>query len=129
MNMITESEELILNLLWRDEKLSVMQIVKALEAQKNWSKQTIISFLKRMEKKGTVAFTTQGRTKYYYAVIKREEVIRTETKGLMDRFFGGNMGAMVSYMVKETEITKEDIRELRALLQDLKQEDSDEKTI
>ena len=80
MNMITESEELILNLLWRDEKLSVMQIVKALEAQKNWSKQTIISFLKRMEKKGTVAFTTQGRTKYYYAVIKREEVIRTETK-------------------------------------------------
>ena len=33
MNMITESEELILNLLWRDEKLSVMQIVKALEAQ------------------------------------------------------------------------------------------------
>lgn len=39
------------------------------------------------------------------------------------------MGAMVSYMVKETEITKEDISELRALLQDLKQEDSDEKTI
>ncbi|MDE7200613.1 MAG: BlaI/MecI/CopY family transcriptional regulator [Lachnospiraceae bacterium] len=122
MNKITESEEIILNLLWQKESLSIMQMVKALETQKNWSKQTIISFLKRMEQKGTVAFFVQGRTKYYYAVIKREDVIRTETKGLMDRFFGGKMGAMVSYMVKESEISKEDIQELQTLLQKLKED-------
>ena len=121
MNTITESEEIILNLLWQKEMLSIMQMVKALENQKNWSKQTIISFLRRMEKKGTVSYFVQGRTKYYYAVIKREEVIRKETKGLMDRFFGGKMGAMVSYMVRESEISQDDIQELRNLLQELKE--------
>ena len=126
MNTITESEEIILNLLWQKEMLSIMQMVKALENQKNWSKQTIISFLRRMEKKGTVSYFVQGRTKYYYAVIKREEVIRKETKGLMDRFFGGKMGAMVSYMVRESEISQDDIQELRNLLQEL-QEDNDGK--
>lgn len=126
MNTITESEEIILNLLWQKEMLSIMQMVKALENQKNWSKQTIISFLRRMEKKGTVSYFVQGRTKYYYAVIKREEVIRKETKGLMDRFFGGKMGAMVSYMVRESEISQDDIHELRNLLQELK-EDNDGK--
>lgn len=44
MNMITESEELILNLLWRDEKLSVMQIVKALEAQKTGQSRPLYPF-------------------------------------------------------------------------------------
>ena len=126
MNTITESEEIILNLLWQKEMLSIMQMVKALENQKNWSKQTIISFLRRMEKKGTVSYFVQGRTKYYYAVIKREEVIRKETKGLMDRFFVGKMGAMVSYMVRESEISQDDIQELRNLLQELK-EDNDGK--
>ena len=126
MNTITESEEIILNLLGQKEMLSIMQMVKALENQKNWSKQTIISFLRRMEKKGTVSYFVQGRTKYYYAVIKREEVIRKETKGLMDRFFGGKMGAMVSYMVRESEISQDDIQELRNLLQELK-EDNDGK--
>lgn len=126
MNTITESEEIILNLLWQKEMQSIMQMVKALENQKNWSKQTIISFLRRMEKKGTVSYFVQGRTKYYYAVIKREEVIRKETKGLMDRFFGGKMGAMVSYMVRESEISQDDIQELRNLLQELK-EDNDGK--
>ena len=126
MNTITESEEIILNLLWQKEMLSIMQMVKALENQKNWSKQTIISFLRRMEKKGTVSYFVQGRTKYYYAVIKREEVIRKETKGLMDRLFGGKMGAMVSYLVRESEISQDDILELRKLLQELK-EDNDGK--
>ncbi len=126
MNTITESEEIILNLLWQKEMQSIMQMVKALENQKNWSKQTIISFLRRMERKGTVSYFVQGRTKYYYAVIKREEVIRKETKGLMDRFFGGKMGAMVSYMVRESEISQDDIQELRNLLQELK-EDNDGK--
>ena len=46
---ITESEELIINLLWEKGSLSVMQIVQELEKEKNWSKQSIISFLKRME--------------------------------------------------------------------------------
>ena len=59
-------------------------------------------------------------------MIKREEVSRKETKGLMDRFFGGKMGAMVSYMVRESEISQDDNQELRNLLQELK-EDNDGK--
>lgn len=52
MNMITESEELILNLLWRDEKLSVMQIVKALEAQKKLVKADHYILFKENGKEG-----------------------------------------------------------------------------
>lgn len=124
MNLITESEEVIMNLLWDNGKMSVMQIVRKLQDKKGWSKQSVISFLRRMEQKGTVSYVMQGRTKYYFAVIPRNEVVREETRGILNRFFGGKLGAMVSYMASESELTKEDIQELRDFLQELKEEDN-----
>ena len=99
---ITESEEVIMNLLWEKGSLSVMQIVQELEGEKNWSKQSVISFLKRMEQKGTVTYIMQGRTKFYSAVAKKEDMVR-----------------------KETKITSEDIQELKQLLKKLEEEDCD----
>lgn len=122
---ITESEELIINLLWEKGSLSVMQIVQELEKEKNWSKQSIISFLKRMEQKGTVTYIMQGRTKFYSAIAKKEDIVRKETKGILNRFFDGKLGSMVSYMAKETKITGEDIQELKQLLEKLEEENRD----
>ena len=96
-----------------------------LEKEKNWSKQSIISFLKRMEQKGTVTYVMQGRTKFYSAIAKKEDIVRKETKGILNRFFDGKLGSMVSYMAKETKITGEDIQELKQLLEKLEEENRD----
>lgn len=120
MSILTESEELIMDLLWENESLSIMQMVNMLEEKKHWSKHAIISFLKRMEEKEIVSYTVKGRTKYYYPAVQRDEMIRNETKGVLDRYFGGKWGAMVSHMVKE-DCSSEDIQELWELLQELKE--------
>lgn len=121
MDKITQSEEVIMNLLWEHGSLSIMQIVQALEESKHWSKQTIVSFLRRMEEKGTVKYEQRGRTKYYFAVIPKADVVQKETRGILNRFFGGKWGTMVSYMAKETQLTDEDIQELWEVLQELRE--------
>lgn len=121
MDKITQSEEAIMNLLWEHGSLSIMQIVQALEESKHWSKQTIVSFLRRMEEKGTVKYEQRGRTKYYFAVIPKADVVQKETRGILNRFFGGKWGTMVSYMAKETQLTDEDIQELWEVLQELRE--------
>ena len=81
---ITESEQIILEQLWKHGKLSIMQIVEALEETTGWSKHTIISFLKRMEEKQTVTYVVEGRTKYYSAVPKRSEVVIESAQSVLD---------------------------------------------
>lgn len=125
---ITGSEQMILNLLWEKEGLSIQQMVDALEADTGWSRHAIISFLKKMESKGTVRYEEQGRTKYYYAVVKKEEVVLETTRNILDRFFGGKLGAMVSYMAEADKLTPEDVQELHQLLDKLAQEQNEEKT-
>ncbi|MBQ6695606.1 MAG: BlaI/MecI/CopY family transcriptional regulator [Lachnospiraceae bacterium] len=123
---ITGSEQMILNLLWEKEGLSIQQMVDALEADTGWSRHAIISFLKKMESKGTVRYEEQGRTKYYYAVAKKEEVVLETTRNILDRFFGGKLGAMVSYMAEADKLTPEDVQELHQLLDKLAQEQNEE---
>lgn len=118
---ITESEQIILEQLWKHGKLSIMQIVEALEETTGWSKHTIISFLKRMEEKQTVTYVVEGRTKYYSAVPKRSEVVIESAQSVLDRFFGGRMGLMVSYMADARKLTREDVDELYDLLEKLKE--------
>ncbi len=123
---ITGSEQMILNLLWEKEGLSIQQMVDALEADTGWSRHAIISFLKKMESKGTVRYEELGRTKYYYAVAKKEEVVLETTRNILDRFFGGKLGAMVSYMAEADKLTPEDVQELHQLLDKLAQEQNEE---
>ena len=122
---ITESEQIILEQLWKHGKLSIMQIVEALEETTGWSKHTIISFLKRMEEKQTVTYVVEGRTKYYSAVPKRSEVVIESAQSVLDRFFEGRMGLMVSYMADARKLTREDVDELYDLLEKLKEKDEE----
>ena len=125
---ITESEHIILEQLWANGEMSVMQLVEALEGTTGWSKHTIISFLKRMEEKHTVSYEVQGRTKRYWAVPERTEVVIESTKGILDRFFGGRMGRMVSYMAEANQLTDSDIDELYDLLDKLKEEKDNDRS-
>ena len=62
---ITKSEQKLLRLLWREGPMSVMQITGKLEQETGWSKQAVISFLRRMETKELVTYEQKGRTRYY----------------------------------------------------------------
>lgn len=125
---ITESEHVILEQLWTNGEMSVMQLVEALEGTTGWSKHTIISFLRRMEEKNTVSYTMQGRTKLYRAIPQRTEVVAETTKGILDRFFGGRMGKLVSYMADADRLTDSDIDELYDLLDKLKEEKNNDRS-
>lgn len=122
MNVLTESEEVIMKLLWENEFLSIMQLVKILDEQKHWTKHAIISFLKRMEEKELVSYKIEGRTKYYFAKVNRDALIIKETSSVLNRFFSGKWGAMMSYMIRNNDFSTEDIQELYDLIQELKKE-------
>ncbi len=117
---ITESEQKIINLLWEEGSLSTMQIVEKLEAETGWSKQAVISFLKRMEAKKAVTYKKQGRAKIYSAIPEMDVVAREERESFLQRFYHGKLGLMVSSMAEENSLTEEDIADLRKLLDTLK---------
>lgn len=120
---ITESEQKILSLLWEEGALSTMEIVKKLEDETGWSKQAVISFLRRMEIKGIVEHEEKGKSKYYTAIVTKADIAKKQRRSLLHTFYQGKAGLMISEMVSEDSLSNEDICELRKLLDDLYKED------
>ena len=113
---LSASEWNVLNCLWADSPRTVMQLVAELERSVGWAKSTTITTLRRMEEKGLVQAEQSGRGKSYTPAVERERAVTAETRSFLDRVYQGSVGLMMSAMAKRQELTREEVAELRAIL-------------
>ena len=119
----TEAEWKILELLWQHGPRSMPEITRALEPETGWTRHTVITLLKRMQAKGTVACDSSGTVKMYTAIADEREARSEQTRNLVDRVFGGKASLLVSTLVEGGELTEEDVRSLFELIHGKKKED------
>ena len=114
---LSDGEWKIMNVLWEGKAGTITELTAALATETGWDKHIIITMLNRMEKKGAVAFRTDGRAKRYYPLVSRSEVSLRETKGFLNKVYQGSIGMMVNAMVEDKALSARDIEELYAILE------------
>lgn len=113
---LTSSEWNVLNCLWEQSPRTVMQIVNELEKTVGWHRSTTITTLRRMEDKGLLRGEQAGRGTSYIPLVNREQAEIDETRTFLDRVYRGSVGMMMSAMAQRRELSREEIAELRAIL-------------
>ena len=118
---LSENEWYIMQVLWEKSSASLRELCEALSESKGWTKHAISSFLKRMIEKGAISVDESGKVKNYIPRWNKDETILEETQSIMERVYKGNLLLMVSNAVKEQKLTKEEIDELRSMLDRMEQ--------
>lgn len=113
---LTNSEWYVLDCLWRRAPQTVMELVAALGERPGWAKSTTITTLRRMEDKGLVRCTLEGRARRYAPAVEREGAALRETRSFLDKVYRGSVGLMVSAMAQGEALTREEIQELYDIL-------------
>ena len=113
---LSENEWYIMQVLWEKSPSTLREICDALKESKGWTKHAITSFLKRMLEKEAISVDETGKLKSYSAVWSKEETILEETHSILDRVYRGDLLLMVSNAVKEQKLSKEEIEELKSIL-------------
>lgn len=116
MTEISKTEFDVLEAIWQDHPASAQQIIERLNQQKTWHEKTVKTLLNRMVKKEAISFEKVQRSYLYSPLFAREEYTFKESKSLLKRMFSGRLSPLVSHFVKSDEITKDDINELKALI-------------
>ncbi len=119
---LNPSEWNVLNCLWERSPRTVMQIVGELERTVGWARSTTITTLHRMEAKGLVRCEQAGRGTAYVPLVERDRAALTETHSFLDRVYQGSVGLMMSAMAKQEGLTRAQIAQLRAILDEAEQE-------
>ncbi len=118
---LTASEWSVLTSLWEKNPQTVMQLVADLAERVGWAKSTTITTLRRMEEKGLVAVEQTGRGKSYTPAVEREQAATAETHSFLDRVYQGSVGLMMSAMAKRQELSRDEVAELRAILDQIEE--------
>jgi predicted transcriptional regulator len=123
MKPLTKAEEQVMQPLWRLEKAFLRDIVEAMPGEKP-HQNTVATLLKILIEKEYVAVNVMGRQHQYYPIVTKEEYSKRSMKQLVKGYFEGSFSNVVSFLVKENNIS---IEELETLLQQIKKQQNNKK--
>lgn len=113
---VTNSEWYVMNCLWEENPRTLMQLVPILGERVGWSKSTCATMVRRMAEKDLIGYEERGKTKYFYPKVKKEDVVVQETRDFLQRIYDGSIGMMMSALVRQNDLSREDIQELKEIL-------------
>lgn len=105
---LTKAEEQIMQALWKLGNAFVRDILDELPAPKP-HQNTVATILKILVEKDFAGIEVFGRTHRYFPKVSKETYSRSTIKNVVRKYFQGSFADAVSFMVKENNLSVEDL--------------------
>ncbi|WP_128545675.1 BlaI/MecI/CopY family transcriptional regulator [Larkinella soli] len=112
---LTNAEEEIMKVLWKLEKGFVKDVLAELPEPRP-AYNTVSTIIRILEKKGLVGYRAYGKTHEYYPLITEEQYKRFEMEQLMSSYFDNSLKKLVSFFVKDRNLSLKEANEIIELL-------------
>jgi BlaI family transcriptional regulator, penicillinase repressor len=112
----TERELDVMGVLWESGPSTVAEVQAALSDPLAYT--TVLTMLRTLEEKGHVAHDEEGRAYRYYPLVERSEAGASAVGRLVRKLFRGSPELLLTHLVAERSLTREQLEGIRALLDD-----------
>ena len=113
---ISEAEYEVMKIVWKLAPINTNEITEKLLQSTNWSPKTIQTLIKRLVTKGALTYEKQSRVFVYTPLVKESEYICQESNSFLNRYYDGDITAMLSAYIENDKLTEPEIETLRSLL-------------
>ena len=115
---IFDSEIKVMEIVWEKEPISAKEISLIAAEKIGWNKNTTYTIIKSLVENGAIERSEPDFL--CTPVLSLEEVRRTETKGLVDKFFHGSASAFFSAFLEDESISEEELAALKKIINEKK---------
>lgn len=114
MKKLTKAEEEVMQVIWLKGRCLVSDILEEIRAQTGEKPphSTISSIVRILEKKAFVSHKAYGRTHEYFPIIEKEAYSKKTVGKLVKDYFEGSISNLVSFLVKEKDLSVDELREM-----------------
>ena len=116
MKELTNTEEQIMQILWKLRRGFVKDVIEELPPPKP-PYSTISSVIRILEKKEFVGHKQYGTTYEYFPIVSKEAYKEIFLKSIVANYFNNSYSQLVSFFAREEKI---DIKELERLIKEIK---------
>jgi len=117
-NTPSHLEMQVLSILWQRGPSTVREVLPAMPDGKQRAYTTILSVMQGMERKGLIDHSTSGKTHVYRATVSRRRVLGPMLRRMVTNIFGGSPTLAVQQLVKESDLSADDLAEIKRIIDD-----------
>lgn len=115
---LTDLQLAILRIIWARDGATVPDVAAALRPERGLAQSTVATVMGRLEKRGVLRRTGDARDYVYRATVTEGEVRAAMVRSLTSLLFEGQASALVSHLVRSSEVDAEDLEYALELLRD-----------
>lgn len=119
---ISGAESQVMEALWREAPLTPDGIVEAVGPANGWTAGTVKTLVTRLLRKKAIEGRKEAGGYFYRPLVERADYVLSESQGLVDRLFGGEVAPMVAAFAEHRALTSKDIQLLKKLIAELPDE-------
>ncbi|SFG75481.1 BlaI/MecI/CopY family transcriptional regulator [Pedobacter insulae] len=119
MRELTKAEEQVMLILWEMKEGLVKDVIDKMDPPKP-AYNTVSTVIRVLEGKGFLSHKAIGNTHIYFPLITEDEYKHFAFDKVMNNYFENNYQSLVSFLVKEKNMDMEELDELIALAEKLK---------
>ena len=114
MEKLFDAELRLMEIIWQREPVSAKEISLIAAEKFGWNKNTTYTVIKRLIEKEVLRRDEPGFV--CSAIVKRDEVQKSETNTLIDKLFGGSKKAFFAAFADE-KLSSDEVETLKALIE------------
>ncbi len=113
---LTDLQLDIMRVLWTAGEASIADVHRALKAR-HLAHPTVATLLSRLERKGAIAHTIEGRQFIYRPVLKQVEVRKSMMAMVRDVLYAKDVPALINHLLADRDITRDELVHVKALIE------------
>lgn len=122
MKKLPDSELEIMIIIWEyDRPVTRFEIESKLDEDRKLSPTTILSFLSRLQEKGFLEVSKDGKNNVYSAIIDRESYTQAESKNVLKKLYKNSVKNFLTALYDGNNLTEKDLQELEAYIEERRQ--------
>lgn len=111
-------ENAVMQVIWKQGSANAEMIRKTLAGKHDLKDSTVRTILRRLEAKGILTHTVEGRTFVYQPQKGADNVAADAVQQIADRFCKGSLSSLLLGMANDSRISAEELRELADRIED-----------
>lgn len=118
MEELTKAEEKIMMIFWKLKKAFVKDVIAELP-EPSPPYNTISSVTRILAGKGYLRYKSYGKTYEYSPAVSQAQYRKLKVKKILSAQFGNSPSSLLSFIIKEEKLSKEEIEKLKDIIKDL----------
>ncbi len=116
---INESEYRLMEILWEEEPVNSMELVRICASRLDWKKSTTYTVIRKLSQKQILS----NENAVVRSLVSRNSIQKQESNEFLNRKFGGSLPSFITAYLQDKKLTKDEAEKLKKLIQDAAEDD------